>query len=98
MKKNEVLELLSKRGLLKVIRYGRVIEYIDGDKVFYDNLFHNKENVFGVFYDKEFKKYVFFITGEDLGGIIETSKKYNTEDDAFTGMYERIDLISRSQL
>lgn len=93
--KSEIIELLSKRGLLKVNRDGCEIEYIDGNKVFYDDSFHNRKNVYGVYHNVQNDKYVFFITGEERGGMVDYYSKYDTEEEAYNAMYEYIDLLSK---
>ena len=97
MTKNEVIERLAQKGLMKVQRKGHVIEYTEGDTIFYNGTFHNKRNVYGVYYNDKYKKYAFFVTGEERGGIVDYYSKHDTEDEAFTALLDYIDLLSRTQ-
>lgn len=96
MKKQEVLNLLTQRGLKEVKKRGRVIKFVDEDKIYYDNQFHNLPNVFGVYYNVEYSIYKFFVTDNERGGMIEYSHNYNTEDEAYSGMYEYVDRLYRT--
>lgn len=96
MTREEVLDLITRGGLLKIKYKNRIIEYIDGEKVFYDGVFHNQQNVYGVYFNSKYNKYAFFITGEDRGGIVDYFRSYNTEEDAYTAMYEHIILLFRA--
>ena len=95
MNKVEVLSQLSKRGLLKVKSEGRTIEYIEGDRVFYNNEFHNEINVFGVFHDLEDDIYEFFVTNNERGGMIDHYSDHETEDEAYTALYKYIEREDR---
>lgn len=96
MTKQEVLDLLSQRSLLEVKKGGRTIKYIAEEQIFFDNEFHNHKNVYGVYYDVKNKLYKFFITDNDRCGMVEFCCKYNTEDEAFSGMYEYINMLYRT--
>lgn len=96
MTKKEVLDLISSRGLLKIRYKNYEIEYIEGEKVFYDDVFHNRQNVYGVYYNPKYKKYAFFITGEERGGIVDYFRSYETEEDAYSAMYKHIELLFRA--
>lgn len=94
MTKQEILNLLTERRLLKVIRDGRVIEYVDGGEVFYEDSFHNRKNVYGVYFNPKYNKYAFFITGEERGGIVDYFHSCLTEEEAYTAMYKYIKLLA----
>lgn len=95
MTKTEVLTLLSQKGLLKVKSENRCIEYIDGSLVYYDKAFHNKRNVFGVFFDEEYGYFEFFVTDNERNGMIEYYDDFDNEDDAFTAMFKYIERENR---
>ena len=93
--KSEIIELLSKRGLLKVNIDGCEIDYVDGNQLYYDGSFHRRRNVYGVYYNAKYNIYVFFITGEERDGMMIYHRNFNTEDEAYNAMYEYIDLFSK---
>lgn len=93
MTREEVLFLMRRDGLLRVVRDGMMIRYVEGKDVFYDGFFHSEKNVFGVYYDVAYDKFIFFITGEERGGMIDYWVKYDTEDLAYEAMYEYLLLL-----
>jgi len=95
MTKNEVIECLSQRELLKVKIEGRLTEYVDGSSIYYENVFHNRINVYGVFHYDKYNKFEFFVTNDERGGMIHYYCDYDTEDEAYTAMYEYIDRKNR---
>lgn len=90
MTKDEVLRLMSVNDLMKVSFGTFYKSYVDGAEVYYDGTFHNRRNVFGVYYRERTGCYVYFHTGVDLGGIIDLSREFPTEDEAYTFMYDYI--------
>lgn len=95
MTKQEVLEALSQKNLLKVRIEGRLTEYVDGREIYYDDVFHNRVNVYGVFFYAKYNKFEFFVTNDERGGMMHYYDDYKTEDEAYTAMYEYIERKNR---
>lgn len=91
MTKQEVIDKLTQRGLLKVKNKYGTISFINGEELYYDNVFHEKKFVYGVFYNVRRAKYEFFVTGGERGGMIDYYSCHETEDEAYTILYDYIE-------
>ena len=91
MTKVEVIGLLTQMRLMKVFIDGRETRYVDGNEVFYDGEYHRRTNVYGVYRNPESRKYVFFVTGNEHGGMMVHHRNYDTEDGAYTALYHYVD-------
>lgn len=78
---------LKNENLLSVYAYGNKIEYIDGSTLYYDDVFHNCVNSFGIYTNGN--KYRFFITDSERG-IPFKGKVFASELEACDALYSKI--------
>ena len=93
MKVNELENKLRELNLLNVHVRGRIKEYIDGAKIYYDNEVHNCIDVFGIYKSSD-GKYCFFITESERGGILDYLDICETEEEACDKL---LDVMSRKE-
>lgn len=88
MNKKELKKILKTEGLLEFCGDDGVKQYVDGDKYYYNGIFHNKADIFGV-YQNDDGRYVAFITDTERGyPKYETIK--NSEEEACEWLYSII--------
>lgn len=90
---SELKARLTDENLLSVIDGDRTIKYIDERKVYYDGVFHNTRNVFGVLKTVQ-HKYISYITDCERGIPLE-EEVFETEFEACADLYNMISRIDR---
>ena len=84
----EFKKRLKADGLEIFYAYDDYKEFISGDKVYFDGVFHNTCNVYGV-YQYENGQYAAFVTDRERG-LPRLHAFRDTEEDAFEYLYKRI--------
>ena len=79
---------MKAEGLDVFYAYDDFKEYIDGDNVYFDGVFHNTTNVYGV-YQFENGQYAAFVTDRERG-LPRLHAFRKTEEEAFDYLFKRI--------
>ena len=88
MNKIELEKKLRDENLLVFIGDDGHKVYVDGNKVFYDGIFHNESNIFGVYKETD-TRYAAFVTDAERGFPNFRSFK-KTEEDACNYLYRYV--------
>ena len=88
MNKKELENKLREEGLLVFRGKDGHKEYVDGDAVYYEGIFHNDSNIFGVYKENE-EKFVAFVTDAEKGYPTFRSVK-KCEEDACNYLYRYV--------
>lgn len=86
----EFKQRIKEEGLETFYAFDGHKQYIDGDKVYYDGVFHNTYNVYGVYKHEQFG-YAAFITDSERG-LPRLQSLEKTESDAYMFLYNQIRL------
>lgn len=92
MNKKDLELILRKESLLEFNGDDGVKQYVDGEEVFYDDVFHRRINVFGIYKNTD-GRYAAFITDAERG--VPFSRAYkNTEEEACRWIYKMAKLCT----
>lgn len=93
MNRIELENRLKTEGLTTIYDNGRKKQYIDGDKLYTNEVFNNCPNVYGIYKGKN-NKFVMFFT-DDERGISYLTKTFDTEYDACDFIYNFVMRLNR---
>ncbi len=88
MNKQQLEDKLKEEGILVFCGDDGYKVYVDGNKLFYDGLFHNECNVFGIYKEND-TRYAAFVTDAERGYPYFCSFK-KSEEEACDYLYQYI--------